>query len=211
MKTFEDVHKCLQSRTVKKCTVAFLSKGVEATIKPNPKFPLSALKDQLQKKIEIGMSNQKVQRAKQKAKEKVIGDYTKQYAQLRDYLIELQKLNPDTTVRIDLERPNNPIRVLERKFRRVYICLGALKEGFKKGKRGLLGLDGCFFSGPFPGQVLTAVGVDPNNGIYPLAYAIVEAETKDSWKWFLDWLGNDLNLFRNYNFTFITDRQRYDY
>ncbi|GJW60631.1 heat stress transcription factor B-4-like protein [Tanacetum coccineum] len=30
--------------------------------------------------------------------------------------------------------------------------------------------------GPFPGQVLAAVGLDSNNGIYPLAYALVEAE-----------------------------------
>ena len=208
VKAFEDVHKCLQSRVVKKCTAKFLSKEVEATIKPNPKIPLNALKDQLQRKLEVGMSNQKVQRAKMLAKQKVIGDYTKSYSQLRDYLIELQNQNPDTTVRIDLERPPDPIKVLERKFRRVYVCLGALKEGFKKGKRDLLGLDGCFLSGPFPGQVLTAVGVDPNNGIYPLAYAIVEAETKESWKWFLDWLGDDLNLFSNSNFTFITDRQK---
>jgi hypothetical protein len=58
VKTFKDVHKCLQSRTVKKCTAKFLSKEVEATIKPNPKIPLNALKDQLQRKLEIGMSNQ---------------------------------------------------------------------------------------------------------------------------------------------------------
>ncbi|GJV35245.1 hypothetical protein Tco_1407722 [Tanacetum coccineum] len=39
-----------------------------------------------------------------------------------------------------------------------------------------LGLDGCFLSGPFPGQILTTVEVDANNGIYPIAYAIVEAK-----------------------------------
>ncbi|GKC21416.1 mutator type transposase [Tanacetum coccineum] len=69
-----------------------------------------------------------------------------------------------------------------RQFRRIYICLGALKNGFKAGKRDLLGLDGCFLSGPYPGQILTAVGVDPNNGIYPLTYAVVEGETKESWQ-----------------------------
>ena len=47
--------------------------------------------------------------------------------------------------------------------------------------RDLLGLDGCFMKGPYPGQMLTAVGVDSNNGIYPLAYALVEAETFKSW------------------------------
>ncbi|GJZ84476.1 mutator type transposase [Tanacetum coccineum] len=31
---------------------------------------------------------------------------------------------------------------------------------------------------PWPGQILTSVGVDANNGIYPVAYAIVKAESK---------------------------------
>nr|GEW65216.1 hypothetical protein [Tanacetum cinerariifolium] len=58
--------------------------------------------------------------------------------------------------------------------RRIYVCLGALKSGLKAGKRDLLGLDGCFMFGPYSGQILTAVGVDPNNETYPLAYAMVE-------------------------------------
>ena len=41
-----------------------------------------------------------------------------------------------------------------------------------------MGLDGCFMSVPFPGHVLITVEVDPN-GAYPLAYALVEAETND--------------------------------
>nr|GEY00960.1 hypothetical protein [Tanacetum cinerariifolium] len=85
---------------------------------------------------------------------------------------------------------------------------GPLKYGFKAGKRDLLGLDGCFLSGSYPGWILAAVGVDPNNGIYPLAYAIVESKNKDSWKWFLECVGDDLDLFRNSNFTFISDRQK---
>ncbi|GJS40493.1 hypothetical protein Tco_0565536 [Tanacetum coccineum] len=39
-----------------------------------------------------------------------------------------------------------------------------------------------------------AVGVDANNGIYPVAYAIVEAESKASWCWFLKLLGEDLAI-----------------
>jgi len=50
--------------------------------------------------------------------------------------------------------------------------------------------------------------MDPNNGIYPLAYAIVEAENKNSWMWFLENVGEDLNLPTNANFTFISDRQK---
>lgn len=111
-------------------------------------------------------------------------------------------------MKIDVERIFEPDSET-RKFKRIYVCLGALKSGFKTGQRDLLGqLDGCFMSGPFPSQILIAVGMDPNNGTYPLAYAVVEAETKQSWIWFLDFLGDDLDLVRNSNFTFVTDRQK---
>ena len=96
----------------------------------------------------------------------------------------------------------------QKKFKRIYVCLGALKEGFKAIGRDFLGLDGAFMKGPYPGQILSAVGIDPNNGIYPVCYAIVEAENYNSWSWFLDLLGDDLDLGRNSNFTFISDRQK---
>ncbi|GJY08541.1 mutator type transposase [Tanacetum coccineum] len=54
-------------------------------------------------------------------------------------------------------------------------------KGLKAGKRELLGIDGAFMKGAFPGQVLTVVGIDENNGIYPVAYALVKVETKNSW------------------------------
>ncbi|GJZ93063.1 mutator type transposase, partial [Tanacetum coccineum] len=207
VKKFNDSHTCLQSRSIGKCTASFLSKEIEETIKPNPRVPISALKDQLQRKYELGMSDMKIFRAKQMAEERVIGDWVKQYAQLRQYALELKEKNPETTIKIDVERCFD-VESETRQFRRIYICLGALKNGFKAGKRDLLGLDGCFLSGPYPGQILTAVGVDPNNRIYPLAYAVVESEIKESWLWFLDCLGDDLELFRNSNFTFISDRQK---
>ncbi|XP_076908514.1 uncharacterized protein LOC143565425 [Bidens hawaiensis] len=52
------------------------------------------------------------------------------------------------------------------------------------------------------------MGVDSNNCIYPVAYALVEAETTESWTWFLECLGRDLDLYANSNFTFISDRQK---
>ncbi|GKC36587.1 heat stress transcription factor B-4-like protein [Tanacetum coccineum] len=62
--------------------------------------------------------------------------------------------------------------------------------------------------GPFSGQVLVAVGLDSNNGMYPLAYALVEAENKSSRCWFLQCLGDDIDLYPNLNFKFISDRQK---
>ncbi|KAJ9552457.1 hypothetical protein OSB04_016502 [Centaurea solstitialis] len=207
VKTYVDKHTCLQCRKVRQCTSSFLAEQIEETIIPNPHIPLVALKEQLERKLELGVSRHKLFRAKTKAMNRVMGSYSAQYSLLRDYTHELQRTNPGTTVKLELEHPPN-ITDTTRQFKRIYVCLGPLKKGFKACKRDLLGLDGAFMKGPFPGQLLTAVGLDPNHGTYPLAYAIVEAECTDSWSWFLECLGDDLELERNSNFTFISDRQK---
>ncbi|GKE16652.1 phospholipase-like protein [Tanacetum coccineum] len=97
------------------------------------------------------------------------GSFREQYSLLREYAQELINQNPGTTVRIDVQQELN-LESLIRTFRRVYECLGSLKQG----------------------QILTADEVDANNMIYPVAYAIVEAESKASWFWFLNLLGEDL-------------------
>ncbi|GKC36421.1 hypothetical protein Tco_1048805 [Tanacetum coccineum] len=61
-------------------------------------------------------------------------------------------------------------------FRAKRIATDKMTSSFKEQE--ILVLDGCFMSGPWPGQILTAVGVDANNEIYPVAYAIVEAESR---------------------------------
>nr|GEW40002.1 hypothetical protein [Tanacetum cinerariifolium] len=144
------------TETVNMLTNAFLIKDIEETIKPNPEVPIRALKDQLQKKYQLG------------------------YALLRDYMLELQRTNPETTVKLDVEMcfdPSKPIR----QFRRIYICLGALKKGFRAGMKELLRLDEYFMKGQYPGQLLAAVGVNANHGTYPLGCAEVEAKTLNSW------------------------------
>ncbi|GKC88702.1 heat stress transcription factor B-4-like protein [Tanacetum coccineum] len=192
---------------IKHCTYKFLSEKIFEQVRVNPDIPVKAVQDQLQRELEVQISMSKAFRAKAKAEREIRGDHVLQYSMLRDYVVELQSTNPNTTVKIAVERntdPSLPTRV----FQRIYVCLGALKLGFRACRRDLLGLDGAFMKGPFPGQVLVAVGLDSNNGIYPLAYALVEAESKSSWCWFLQCLGDDIDLHPNSNFTFISDRQK---
>ncbi|XP_021984919.1 uncharacterized protein LOC110880772 [Helianthus annuus] len=128
------------------------------------------------------------------------------------------------------QNPNIPVKAVQEQFQRKYQLeiskmqayrarskaqnvlhgdfTAHLKAGFKAIGRDLLGVDGAFMKGPFPGQVLTTVGVDNNNGIYPVAYAIVEAENNNSWLWFLQLLGQDLDIGPMSNFVFMSDRQK---
>jgi hypothetical protein len=105
-----------------------------------------------------------------------------------------------------VDRPNLD---LPPKFGRLYVSLAAMKRGFLEGCRPIIGVDGCFLKGPFKGQLLSAVGRDGNNNMYPIAFAIVEAEVKDSWVWFLKTLVADLDTHgRHDRPTFISDRQK---
>lgn len=58
------------------------------------------------------------------------------------------------------------------------------------------------------GQLLSAVGLDPNNNIFPICYALVERETKYTWMWFLLLLAGNINLENDYRWTFISDKQK---
>lgn len=55
--------------------------------------------------------------------------------------------------------------------------------------------------------MLSAVGLDANNNIFPIAYATVEKESKETWTWFLNYLAADLCIGEN-GWTFMSDKQK---
>ena len=76
------------------------------------------------------------------------------------------------------------------------------------GRRPIMGLDGCHLKGRFRGQILSAIARDANDNIFPVAFAVVEQENKDSWVWFLQQFSDDIGNPKQLNLVFITDRQK---
>lgn len=73
-------------------------------------------------------------------------------------------------------------------------------------------MDGCILKGQFLGKLLSTVGRDGNDNIYPIAFDVVEAETKDNWMWFLKTLLSDLRAHeRHARPTFISNQQKVSY
>ncbi|XP_076931292.1 uncharacterized protein LOC143596393 [Bidens hawaiensis] len=193
LKAMPRKHDCLRSRTIGLYTMSTIAKEIEVELQTTPNLSSKELKAKFQHMHQVQLSESKMRRAKTIALQRKDGDYTKQYTHLRSYIDELLKANPGSTIKLDVEPCANP-NLKTRQFRRIYVCYAALVKGFKLLGRELLGLDGCFMKGKYPRQILTAVGTDGNNCLYPVAFAIVEAECTDSWKWFLDLLGDDLDL-----------------
>ena len=87
-----------------------------------------------------------------------------------------------------------------------------MRNGFIEGCRPFIGLDSFFLKGPFGGCALAAIALDGNKGLFPLALAVVEAECKDSWLFFLDCLKGCIGEEdENRYYTFMSDRQKVNF
>ncbi|XP_061352957.1 uncharacterized protein LOC133297778 [Gastrolobium bilobum] len=139
--------------------------------------------EHMKEEYKVHVHLKKVTKALHKAKARIEGCEKEQYAKLRDYLGELLRSNPGSTCQMQvIPQPDPQAPPI---FSKLYICFDACKRGFKAGYRPLIGLDGCFLKGYYGGQLLSAVGEDANKSFYVIAYAVVDSETKENWKWFL--------------------------
>ncbi|GKA10551.1 ribonuclease H-like domain-containing protein [Tanacetum coccineum] len=61
---------------------------------------------------------------------------------------------------------------------------------------------------PNVGDILTAIGRDNNNHIFSVAWAVVNVKNKENWSWFLQLLGEDLDLPMGKGLTLISDQHK---
>ncbi|KAL4377985.1 hypothetical protein GQ457_02G032730 [Hibiscus cannabinus] len=85
-------------------------------------------------------------------------------------------------------------------FRRLFDYANALRRADTDGTIDLLGM--------LEGALLVAVGRDANNQMYPIAWALVENETKYSWGWFVENLRTYLHMMNGERFTIMSDMQK---
>ncbi|PWA46523.1 hypothetical protein CTI12_AA507900 [Artemisia annua] len=137
-------------------------------------------------KFKIHVSLGQCRRAKQRALYEIEGGLIEHYGKLWDYRDRILKTNPGSTVKLDVEEGSGS----KTNFKRIYVCFKALKDGWTVGCRKVIGLDGCFLKGTIKGELLTAIGRDANNQMFPIAWAVINVENKDNWLWFLVSLGS---------------------
>nr|GEV00017.1 uncharacterized protein [Tanacetum cinerariifolium] len=158
-------------------------------------------KNSIRSKFMINFSLGKCKRAKQAAlfdhEEGLIDHYSKIW-QYRQAVLDS---NPGSTCHIDLEEKDDDLTY----FKRIYVCFSGLKAGWLEGCRKVIGIDRCFLTHTCKGQLLTVMGRDANNQMFPIAWAVVGVENKNNWCWFLSLLSDDLNLNDGAGLTVISD------
>ncbi|XP_016172531.1 uncharacterized protein LOC107614918 [Arachis ipaensis] len=204
IKTFNDDHTYARENTNRAANMAWVTSKLVKKVRKYPNFKQCEAAVYFRTKCDFILNRNSIARALADARNVVYGDEKAQYAKLRDYDETLLKTNPGSTVQICVEpQPNGDVI-----FDKMYVCLHGFKMGFKAGCRPLIGLDGTFLKTQFGGQILAAVAQDANHHIYVIAWAIVEIENTDTWKWFLEMLHADLEDYKTNGWCFISDMQK---
>ena len=150
---------------------------------------LRQMKAKVSEKYNLNVSVGECKNAKKYALTEIEGSLKEQYSKLWDYAAEFRRSNLGSHVEVYVQ-PQNDSKVV---FERFYVSFKGVVQGWLDGCRKVVGVDGCFLKGICRGQLLSAVGRDANNHLYPIAWAVVTVESKATWKWFLENLMEDID------------------
>jgi hypothetical protein len=93
------------------------------------------------------------------------------------------------------------------RFQRIFICPRQSKGSWHHMRR-FVGVDGTFLKGRFIQQLLLAVGIDANGNTLILAWAVVESENEDSWRYFFKHLAKAIPEIVEETCVLISDRDK---
>ncbi|XP_074323468.1 uncharacterized protein LOC141660384 [Apium graveolens] len=205
IKTLVNSHLCTKPYTNKMASTRYLCDLFGDRIRKHPQWSCKEMAETIKNELEIEVPKIKIMRLRKMALEGIAKSLRQHYSRVRDFGHEVLLSNPKNTVKISTTRLNEGDPV---KFKRIYVCYFALKTGWKEGCRKVIGLHDCFQKTIIGGQLLSAVGRDGNNQMFPICYVVVESENTDSWRWFITLMKDDLELENGFGVTVISDQQK---
>ncbi|XP_043812733.1 uncharacterized protein LOC110615378 [Manihot esculenta] len=155
----------------------FICSFIFALIEQQPNIKIAVLQAEVRDKFGYEPSYQKTWKAKQKAIAQLYGGWDESYGRLRRFMTALHHFNPETVYMIE-DNPhwiNERLNPMCRVFDRMFWAFKQSIEGFKH-CRPVISIDGTFLYGKYTGCILYATGLDGNNQLFPLAFAIVDKE-----------------------------------
>ncbi|CAA3009089.1 family transposase isoform 2 [Olea europaea subsp. europaea] len=191
------------------CEGSALTTGIQATrswvasivkeklkVFPNYK-PKDIVKD-IKEEYGIQLNYFQAWRGKEIAKEQLQGSYKEAYSKLPLFCEKIMETNPGSLATFTTKEDSS--------FHRLFVSFHASLYGFEQGCRPLLFLDGIFLKSKYQGTLLVATAADGNDGVFPIAFAVVDTESDENWHWFLLQLKTALSVCRG--ITFVADREK---
>ncbi|XP_026399591.1 uncharacterized protein LOC113295472 [Papaver somniferum] len=144
-------------------------------IEQNPNKKARDIVRELKSDYGLEVSYDQAHAGKELCFKELYGEDIKSYTDLRWWCEAVKKHDPGSRADLVVEGGE---------FKSLFLAFDACISGSEY-CRPVLFLDATFLTGKFRGCLMAATGKNGNNGIFPLAYGIVSAETVENWHWFL--------------------------
>nr|KYP54142.1 hypothetical protein KK1_000316 [Cajanus cajan] len=189
IKKWGGTHTCINpmlSQDHNKLDSEFICCCILGMVREDASISISLIQERISGQFNYKVSYRKAWKAKQKAIERVYGDWSDSYDLLPRWLDRMVECCPGSVYKLETTEyvSNNIVDPNFRQFRRVFWTFKPACDAFNYTKP-IIQIDGTFLYGKYRGTLLIATTQDGNARVLPLAFAIVEGETLSDWSWFL--------------------------
>ncbi|KAL4579186.1 hypothetical protein LXL04_015323 [Taraxacum kok-saghyz] len=161
-----------------RATKGWVGNIIKEKLKISPNYRPKDIVADIKREYGVQLNYSQAWRAKGIAKEQLQGSYKQSYSQLPSFCEKIMETNPGSLATFDTKPDTS--------FHRFFTSFHASILGFQQGCRPLLFLDDIPLDAKYQGTLLIVSGVDGDDGVFPLAFAVVDDENdSDNWFWFL--------------------------
>ncbi|KAL8166312.1 hypothetical protein V2J09_007811 [Rumex salicifolius] len=191
------------------CEGAAVTSGYQATrnwvasiikekLKVYPNYKPKDIVNDIKEEYGIQLNYFQAWRGKEVAREQLQGSYKEAYGQLPVFCEKIMESNRGSLATFTTKDDSS--------FHRLFVSFHASIYGFLHGCRPLLFLDSVGLKSKYQGMLLAATSADADDNVFPVAFAVVDSETDENWRWFLVQLKSA--LLTSNHLTFVADRQK---
>ncbi|XP_010675433.3 uncharacterized protein LOC104891435 [Beta vulgaris subsp. vulgaris] len=203
VKTVVEEHSCNRNMELnRQMKSSWVATQFLEVFKTRPHWPAKEIVETIRRAYKVLVKRDYAYKVKVHAHRKLHGSMKEHYGKLGSYLEALIQANPQSIFKITTD-PSKA--VFPPVFQRFFVCFNGILHGWLAGGRKVLCVDGCFIKTFLGGMLLSAVGRDSNDQMYPLAWAVVEGENTASWEWFFYELKKVLGGGNGSDLTLISD------
>lgn len=205
IRSIETTHTCgnIAQNGHHQASVDWVVNFIEERLRDNINYKPKDILHDIHKQYGITIPYKQAWRAKERGLAAIYGSSEEAYCLLPLYCEQIKKSNPGSIAEVFTAGSDN-------RFHRLFVSFYASIHGFLNGCLPIVGLGGIHLKSKYLGTLLSATSVDPDGGLFPIAFGVVDVENDESWMWFLSELHKALEVHSEKipQLTFLLDGQK---
>ncbi|KAE8685794.1 Pseudouridine synthase family protein isoform 1 [Hibiscus syriacus] len=193
-----DTHTCGVGSLRASVSGKFVASIVKEKLRDTPTCKPVEIIDYIRRDSGIELNYSQAHKGIVVALEELQGSHTKAYSQLPLLCEKILETNPGSAAILNTKEDSS--------FQRIFVAFHASLYGFWNGCRPLLFLGSTSLKSKYGGELLSATALDGNDGIFLVAFAIVDLLSDDNWHWFLQQLKTVLST--SHEITFVAGMKK---